>query len=220
MKQHVVSRRLLERFRAGGTLLVSRRESNFESWFPASPDNPVFCATRAWDQKSERLLFKNVEDRFHSQLDFILRTGAVSDHWSVTEYLLMWQFRSCWAYRLRHEIELRAIESNGLTKDQEERLERVGVVYTRKGGTVPDRLFAHGRWALYRRQHKDWLSTFEWSHERVNDGLLIGDAPPGPALPVSTDRVLRLRGAAPCPTGLLNHFTLHYSRNWVARVAP
>ena len=75
-KQHVFPLKMMEQFAESGHVSVyflARGEVR-----PAKPDNPLFCARRAWDQRTESGYMKRIEDEFQSIVAPIIN-GTVSE---------------------------------------------------------------------------------------------------------------------------------------------
>ncbi len=153
LEQHVHSAACIRRFAdASGRVLVLRRGA--QKPFPTKPTASVFCARRSWGEKLERGLFRRVEDRFQRALDTVSATGQV-DHEGVTEYLIVWSLRDRMSYRTGNPVELRTATASGLSKDEEERLEKNGIGFIRSDGSIPDRLANF----IPAMQHFDMLSA-------------------------------------------------------------
>jgi hypothetical protein len=68
VNQHVYPAWSIERFAdTTGKVEVWLRRS--DKTFRASPDNPLFCARRTWDQRAESGYMKAIEDEFQILAD-------------------------------------------------------------------------------------------------------------------------------------------------------
>jgi hypothetical protein len=110
---------------------------------PAKPDDPMFCAKRAWDQRAEVGYMKGIEDAFQALaakiIDGTVSTIDAEGDSIVNRFYALWYMRA----RLRtldtQEIQLNKVTGRNLTQDEEERLEKNGILFIREGGTVPVR---------------------------------------------------------------------------------
>jgi hypothetical protein len=141
IKQHVFPLKTMEQFTQGGRLsvyLIARREV-----IPAKPNNSVFCACRAWDERAEAGYMKRIEDEFQAVVAPIIdkKVGAIaSEHKPVIDRMYaLWYMRSRYRDLEDQEVSLNGIVGDALTKEQEENLEKNGYLFARKGGTMPAR---------------------------------------------------------------------------------
>ncbi len=88
--------RSIERFAdAAGTVEVWLRRD--DETFRASPDNPLFCARRTWDQRAESGSLKAIEDEFQILADRIANGGArltAEESLAASKFFILWQVRA------------------------------------------------------------------------------------------------------------------------------
>ncbi len=153
--QHVHSRWCIDRFAdAEGRVAVLRHGTTLP--FLTSATNNVFCVNRAWDEHLEHGLFNQVECAFYEVVQTALARGVVDDHQAVSAYLSVWQIRADFLEHPIEDLELAGHEDSslGLTKDEEEIVEKKHAAFTR-GNTVPGRFVA---WLEARRNHDMTMS--------------------------------------------------------------
>ena len=105
----------------------------------AKPDDDIFCARRAWDQRAERSYMKRIEDEFQILASTVIE-GLLSEI-GEAEKGVVDHFYALWHMRARHrtlpsqEIKLPGVTGGGgLTRDQEENLEINGYSFMRPDG--------------------------------------------------------------------------------------
>lgn len=91
--QHVHAAFCLKKFAdAAGNLSVKRLST--ADVFQARPEDPIFCAERAWSQKAEEILMaRNIEKKFFGQLKRICQGNGIQNHLAITEYFHLWSVR-------------------------------------------------------------------------------------------------------------------------------
>lgn len=141
IKQHVFPLKTMKQFTQGGRLSV--RLITRHVVIRAKPDNELFCACRAWDERAEVGYMKQIEDAFQAVVAPIIgkKIGAIaSEHKSIIDRMYaLWYMRSRYRDLQEQEIPLNGIVGDLLTKEQEENLEKNGYIFARKGGTMPAR---------------------------------------------------------------------------------
>jgi len=167
--QHVHSRWCISKFAdEEGRVAVLRRGQSTP--FAPKPENPIFCAQRAWDEKLEHGLFGKVERAFHEVVNSTLAGAPVTDHEHVTAYVVIWQVRSNLAQRPPEDINLVGVDSSALRKDEEEILEQKGYMFAR-GNTVPGRFGAFVSTMRAYHSAMQELAGTRWGVLRASDGL-------------------------------------------------
>ena len=108
------------------------------------PNNPIFCAYRAWDERAEKGYMKGIEDRFQSVAREIT-TGR--KFLEPTQSNVVSQFYALCRLRSQHRVTPMAdqpvpgLTPEVLTLDQEENLEKNGYIYA-NGTGIPGRMMA------------------------------------------------------------------------------
>jgi hypothetical protein len=142
VRQHVIPVRSIERFGGpDGCVEVNIGPENRVERL--KPDNGIFCARRAWDQRAERGFMKQIEDGFQPLADRIV-SGEVTEI-SASELPIVNAFFALWYHRSRIqpaeqiETQLNGVTGQVLTKDEQERLEAAHVLFLREGGKIATR---------------------------------------------------------------------------------
>jgi hypothetical protein len=139
VNQHVYPAASIARFAGadGRVLLHDMVRNKIRS---AKADDDVFCARRAWDQRSEAGFMKRIEDAFQDLASQIV-SGTVSEV-SDIEKGVVDRFYALWYLRARQrtlpaqEIQANGVTGTNLTLDQEENLEINGYTFIRPGGKL------------------------------------------------------------------------------------
>lgn len=141
VNQHVFPLKTMERFVRGGRVsayLLARRKI-----IVANPSNPLFCASRAWDERAEAGYMKQTEDEFQAIATPIIdgKIGAIAPEQKpvIDRMYALWYMRSRYRDLEEQEFPLKGVAGHALTKEQEENLEKNGYIFARKGGTMPTR---------------------------------------------------------------------------------
>jgi hypothetical protein len=139
--QHVYPARSIGRFANGtGTVEVWLRRTN--KTFRASPDNPLFCATRVWDQHAESGYMKAIEDEFQILANRIANGGAIlkaEESVVASRFFILWQVRAEQKRRPMADAPIRGVAPDPLTKDQREQLEQGGGMFVNPDHTMSGR---------------------------------------------------------------------------------
>lgn len=142
INQHVFPSKSIERFTNQGGR-VSVLDLHRRKVIRAKPNNAVFCARRAWDQRAETGYMKRIEDEFQRIVGPLVEGNAetlATEHKAAIDRMYaLWYMRSRYRELELQEIELVGIAGDDLTKAQEENLEKNGYLFARKGGRMPAR---------------------------------------------------------------------------------
>jgi hypothetical protein len=167
---------------------------------PARPDDILFCARRAWDQRTE-VYMKHIEDRFQQIarpiIDGRADTIAPEQKPAINSMFALWFMRVRYRELDAQEVRLFGIAGDDLTKAQEENLEKGGYLFTRKGGKMPARQLngvqLQMRADLYAR---DLAALATWGVIHAQSGeFIVPDVPLHTIIPLSPK--LALIGSAP-----------------------
>jgi hypothetical protein len=204
IKQHVFPLKTMERFTQDGRLsvhLIARHKI-----IPLKPNNRLFCACRAWDQRAEAGYMKRIEDEFQAIVAPIIDNkveAVASEHKPVIDRMYaLWYMRSRYRDLEGQEIPLKGIFGAALTKEQEENLEKNGYGFARKGGTMPARqlngMLLQMRIDDYDRQLVAGVSR--WGIISTQSGeFIVPDVPSQTIIPLSP----RLALVASAPDGVI-----------------
>lgn len=140
-RQHLFPTRSISRF-ANQRGLVSVHDLDRDQVFAARPTNVIFCADRAWDQRSERQM-ATVENEFQNLIAPIAAglsgTIPAGQRSIVDRMYALWFMRSRYRGLTQQEILLNGNVGSKLTKEQEENLESNGYLFARESGAIPAR---------------------------------------------------------------------------------
>jgi hypothetical protein len=141
--QHVFPSKSIERFTDQRGRVSVHELHRAQVIRAKKPDNAIFCARRAWDQRAEAGYMKRIEDDFQKIVGPIVegktQTLASELKASVDRMYALWYMRSRYRELESQEIQLNGIAGDDLTKEQEENLEKNGYLFTRKSGRIPAR---------------------------------------------------------------------------------
>lgn len=143
LNQHVLPTKSIERFAAADGHVDVRLLGPRDKVIRPRPDNSIFGASRAWDQRAESGYMKRIEDRFQQVADAVLagKTTIVS---AEERTAIDWMY-ALWYQRARfRELELQETPLNGITGadlrlEQQENLESNGYMFARQQGAMPTR---------------------------------------------------------------------------------
>jgi len=140
-RQHVFPSKSIGRF-TNDRGLVSVHDLLRDKVRPVKPRDSIFCADRAWDERTERSM-KKTEDAFQILIGPIIDGTAREirqDEKIVADKMYaLWFMRAQYRELETQEIKLNMIDGDDLTKEQEEDLEKNGYVFARKNGMMPAR---------------------------------------------------------------------------------
>ena len=139
--QHVFPAKSISRF-GNQNGVISMHDLVRKRVFNAKPTNVIFCADRAWDQRTEREM-TIIEDKFQNLIAPVVaglsRTIAQDQREVVDKMYALWFMRPRYRELTQQEIHLHGGVGSKLTKEQEENLEANGYLFAREGGAMPAR---------------------------------------------------------------------------------
>lgn len=194
INQHIHSKSCIKRFANGAGLVGVLERSKMKPSSPIGPAAAIFCAKRVWGEHLEHgALLSDIEARFLTEVETCISRGTVTSHKAITEYLSMWQVRAQLNAAPPPDVALQGISGSGLTKDQEERLEKKGIGFARVGGVIPGR---NSSYMIALRQHDLTMARYGdllWGVIRVAGPIrfICSDCPGGQAyIPITPDLAL------------------------------
>lgn len=190
IKQHVLPLRSIARFAdASGNVSLFDRARNKER--SAKPDDDIFCAKRAWDQRAEAGYMKSIEDAFQELADEVI-AGKVTaldpeQKVKVDAFYALWKARAEHRNADTNPIRFKNVTGYRWTKDLEEQFEKRGVSFIREGGTMPARILHGLRIQREIDAGLDTLAGAQWGIMRAQAGHLIVPDHPGqhPVIPLT-----------------------------------
>jgi hypothetical protein len=141
--QHVLPRKSIARFvGAGGKVEVRKQDS--KKTFRRHPKNDLFCAGRAWDQRSESHT-QAQERAFQGVATRVLngtRVLSAEEHQEISRFHSLWRLRHEAKFRPPEDVKMKGVlpDEPELTKDQQEILESKHVAFTRGNAQMPARI--------------------------------------------------------------------------------
>ena len=142
INQHVLPAASIARF-AGGDRRVDLCDTLRGINRRALPADEIFCARRAWTNREERGFMKSIEDAFQGLARNII-DGTVSsigdaEKATVNAFFSLWKWRADRRSLPEQEIQAKMVTGVPRTRDEEEALEKAGILFIREGGTIPAR---------------------------------------------------------------------------------
>lgn len=177
INQHIFPKASISRF-AGrdGTVQVHRLSG--EDDLRLTPDNAYFCARRLWDQKSEAVFMKGIEDRYQAVAKSIVAgatwTLDASATAAVTDLYLLWT--------LRHERYLNPLPDIRLNMDTPERelpvdtqeiLEANGYAFAIQDNTIPSRFTTGIHFILEMDFERQRMAGKKWGIVKSTEGEFL-----------------------------------------------
>jgi len=200
VNQHVFPLKSTERFTQGGRVSVSLKART--KVMSLKPNDALFCAHRAWDQRAEAGYMKRIEDEFQTVvapiIDGKVETIATKQKPAVDRMFALWYLRARYRELEQQEVQLKGVTGNALTKEQEENLEQNCYLFVRRGGTMPARLLngvqLQQRIGAYARELA--ADVTRWGVISAQSGeFIVPDVPSQWIIPLSPH--LALVGSAP-----------------------
>jgi hypothetical protein len=143
LNQHVFPVKSIERFADKDGRVETRLLDSRNKIIQPKPDNTIFCASRAWDQRAETGYMKRVEDKFQRVAAAIVagKTATVSaEEKSAIDWMYaLWYWRARFRELESQETQLNGVTGADLSLEQEENLESNGYMFARKHGAMPTR---------------------------------------------------------------------------------
>jgi hypothetical protein len=159
----------------------------------AKPNDDIFCAMRAWDQRAERGYMKRIEDEFQHLASKVIE-GVLSEIGEAEKGVID-HFYALWLMRARHrtlpsqEIKLNGVTGGGgLTRDQEENLEINGYSFMRPDGKFVARQVNGIQLQMLSGRYANELQQREtrWGIIRAQSGeFVVPDVPAHPIIPLT-----------------------------------
>jgi hypothetical protein len=185
----------------------------------AAPDDVVFRAQRTWDHGSEAGFMKRIENAFQDLaakiIDGRVSTIGDEDKRIANEFFALWYMRSRHRVLVAQEIRAIGVSGGGLSKDQEEMLEKRGILFAREDGRFPARQLRGLalRVRTYHYAHKD-LSVTRWGIIQAQHGeFVVPDVPLHTIIPLTPTQCL----ASPASDGMISKQNLaEVNRNLIA----
>lgn len=175
--QHIFPKACISRF-AGedGTVQVRRKSGEQDRWLTAR--SSYFCARRLWDQKTEVVFMKAVEDRYQDVARNIV-AGAVTTldvamTAVVTELYLLWTLRHERFHHPLPDMKLNMSERElEMSVDTQEILEANGYLFAAPDNTIPSRFMTGLRFAIEMGRERRRMAGKRWGILRSSDAEFL-----------------------------------------------
>jgi hypothetical protein len=143
---------------------------------------------------------KRIEDRFQAIAQPIIdgQTATVTPEQkaAIDRMFALWYMRARYRELDTQEIQLAGITGDELTKFQEERLEKNGYAFTRRGGRMPARQFNGFQLQMRIDRYARRLAVVRWGIIHTQSGeFIVPDVPTYTVLPLTP--TIALIGSAP-----------------------
>lgn len=189
--QHVFPSKSIERF-ADANDRVAVHLLNRDKIIRVKPDNPLFCADRAWYQRAEAGFMKQIEDAFQEAIRPILEGKAASisaeARSAIDRMYSLWYWRARYRELESQEIDLNGIIGSDLSLEQEENLESNGYMFARASGKMPARQMNGVTLMVRTNRYADHLanSILRWGVIRAQAAeFIVPDMPWHGVLPLT-----------------------------------
>jgi len=194
IRQHVIPARSLKRFsNLNGFVQVSLEGGN--KTLSLKPSNDFFTLARVWDQRAESGWMKKIEDQFQPLADDILSgrlESIVGEQIRTVAYFFsLWHWRSRQAAQIAQDVQLHNAGGASLTKDEEEKLEKRHILFSRSGGRMPARFLTGLQLQKFTDQYTHQIKDWTWGIIHAPYGeFLMPDVPSHNILPISPKVVI------------------------------
>ena len=145
IKQHVLPRQSIARF-TGQDAKVEVQRLGQTATIRLKPNNPIFCADRAWDQRAEAGYSRSIEIEFQHLVDLLLAGKYFLkeiDHLTVTRFWALWRLRAEARKNLPSPVKLKGvIETRELSIFEQEALEAKHISYVENGNEIPSHIIS------------------------------------------------------------------------------
>ncbi|WP_445769328.1 hypothetical protein [Rheinheimera sp.] len=142
VNQHIVPKKSIERFTSSG--LVELQDLKRGITRKAAPNDEVFLCKRVWDDSTETMFMKSVEDEYQNVVEKLINGQSVSEKTkdkAVTQLFSLWYAKSLTINASKSNfLSGSVIKGDYYTKDMQEKIEAMGMAYVDEDGTIPMRL--------------------------------------------------------------------------------
>jgi hypothetical protein len=174
IKQHVLPTRSISRF-AGHDGNVDFYNQKTSAKLRIRPANHLFCAQRVWDESTEKVFMKGIEDAFQPIADRIIEATTVL---TPQDSHIISMFHALWRLRAEAKVSpasdqplIGLLPGKGFTKDEQEQLESKHLAYVSDGFNIPGRILTGSRiktyvgrlcrnsiaWGIIRSKHGEFI---------------------------------------------------------------
>lgn len=175
--QHIFPKDCIARFALEkGTVQVRRKCNKPDLWL--TPGNSYFCARRLWDQKTESVFMKVIEDRYQDVAKNIV-AGAVTtlDHAknaAITDMYLLWTLRHERYHNPLPDIRMNMVApEREMSIDAQEILEANGYVFASPDNTIASRFTTGLRFPFEMDRERQRMAGKRWGILKAVDAEFL-----------------------------------------------
>ncbi|WP_437880867.1 hypothetical protein [Pseudomonas sp. LRF_L74] len=175
LKQHVFPAASIKRFESETGVRVFSK--NLGKSFSANRNNPIFIVRRVWDERTETVIGKQIEDKFQGLARSIISgSTTVIGHFEKTvveDFYSLWCVRHDFKVQGLPDISMNGISGTDLNEEQEAVLESKGVIFARPDGIMPGRFMAGIRVVRSQDIFRQSVRGLNWGVLRSAEGEFI-----------------------------------------------
>ncbi|EKN3735582.1 TPA: hypothetical protein ACVU0F_003612 [Yersinia enterocolitica] len=168
-------------------------DKSIYQWVQRKPDAAIFCAKRAWDQRSEKGFMSRIETAFFNVIDRINTPFSERQHDDITRYYHLWRLRGLARDKERQDVHLNKVLGHHLAIDQQEILETNGYSFILENEGMPYHIASGIEIQVMLGQLLHIMEPVKWGLLTASRGeFLVADYYPGregdlePFIPISS----------------------------------
>lgn len=136
INQHIHAAHCIKKF-ADEKGMIAVFDKSLSQWVRRKPDAAIFCAKRAWDQRSEKGFMNRIETGFFNVIDCINKPFSERQHDDITRYYHLWRLRGLVKDKEQQDLHQNKVMGHRLTLDQQEILEINGYSFILENDGMP-----------------------------------------------------------------------------------
>jgi len=155
----------------------------------AIPTDDIFGAMRAWDTRAEFGYMKQIEDEFQEVALRIIKGNITkiegTDKHRVDQFYALWKMRAIFRSKEVADVQFNGVAGENFSKDQEEKFEKMGVLFMREGGVMSAHRVHGIQIQTGIMREASTLSTVGWGIVRAREGqFIVPDSPSTTFIPL------------------------------------
>lgn len=188
IRQHVFPQASIARFTDNNGLVSLHRLATGQRR-KAAPSDDMFCAMRAWDTRAEFGYMKKIEDQFQGLASRIIDKTVTkiegSDKHRVDQFFALWKMRAMFRSKEVADVQFNGVTGENFSKDQEEKFEKMGVLFMREGGVMSAHRVHGMQIQTGIMQETSALSGIRWAVVQAQQGqFVVPDLPTTTFIPI------------------------------------
>jgi hypothetical protein len=178
INQHIFPRSGIARFENRDGRVQVRRTAAYQRIFTVKPVDPMFCAKRVWDQRTETLHSRSIETNYAALADMIASGKVKQLDASMSKIVSLFHDLCCSRYEASRNPHPdmhfnRTTGDPDLNQDKQEMLEKMGVLFIRPDGKMSGRSLT-GMQIVAKSLHLSRAEVFPpWGIFRALEGQFI-----------------------------------------------